>query len=430
MVLLTYGGDIVIIKKTENIFCFLKTEHFIYKFSQHQKGHKTLSKLSTTIKTVISDYAGNISGKSIQTLLANDPLAENMLKEKLAELNNKRIVFFALPAVILSIAFGIFTALNFKKNEITENIFALTGASLIIIACGICALIVNKKTKFPSPVFWAFFTAAMLLITAADFTATAFFVKYYLYLTIMTLFPLFDLKKSLFLICPYCIGAIILGIVFGGDIFLLIISAIFALAHIVISSLIYSAFACNFIGSRQLDNANERCRRINEQDVLTGLLNKKGLTEKLNEIVKNGTDKNIAAIFFGIDDFRQYNHIWGDKESDESLYKICNCVRIVAKPKTDIISRYGGDEFVIIVQNITEYDLIYFAEQIRKSVERMVLPFNQSRMVTVSVGVSSIIEGNIDDYSKLLTEAEDSLILAKKGGKNCVGYMGNVFKAN
>ena len=136
--------------------------------------------------------------------------------------------------------------------------------------------------------------------------------------------------------------------------------------------------------------------------------------------------KVSAWLFF---DFRRYNHIYTDTESDDCLNKICNCVRIIAKSKTDIISRYGGDKFIIIVQNITEYDLIYFAEQIRKSVETMALPFENDRKVTITVGVSQIVEEEFKDYSALIRDAENSLMLAKDGGKNCVGYMGNVFKA-
>ena len=100
----------------------------------------------------------------------------------------------------------------------------------------------------------------------------------------------------------------------------------------------------------------------------------------------------------------------------------------MAKPVTDIIARYGGDEFVLIVQNTKEYDLVSFAEQIRRNVERMALPDGNEGIMTVTVGVSSIAQGDFFDYSKLLQEAEENLTLAKNGGKNCVGYMGNVFK--
>ncbi len=335
-------------------------------------------------KSVISDYTKHLSGEKIREFEAEDPLSKSFLRQRLCEVNSKRTVLFAVSAAIISVIFSVLIIINISISTIRESVFSLIGLFLTATG-GLCCAVV---------------------------------------------FPLFETKRALLLIIPYLAVVLSLGAVFGASAEIYIISTALAFAYLIISSLVYSSFCCLFISDRQLNTANERCRQINEKDASTGLLNKKGLINRLNEIMNRGAEKNIAAVFFDIDDFRRYNHIYTDTESDECLYNVCNCVRIVAKSKTDIISRYGGDEFVIIVQNTTEYELIYFAEQIRKSVERMALPFEDGKIVTVSIGVSSIVEGELDDYSVMLKEAEDSLVLAKNGGRNCVGYMGNVFRAN
>lgn len=391
------------------------------------------------LRRVISDYGAHLSGAKIKEFEADDPLSGNLLRQRLCEVNSERIIFFAVPAIILSVIFAAVTVVSMKAESITQSVFALAGLLMITVGCGGCGVMVYREYKKRRPdlnkseklafVFWGAFSAAMLLLALSDFSVNIFTYRFYLYLIIMTVIPLLNLKKSLIIIGPFLAVLIILCYVFGADILVLALSAVFSFAYLIISSLVYSSFCCLFITDRQLNTANERCRQINEKDGLTGLLNKKGLISRLNDIMDSGTESNIAAIFFGIDDFRRYNRIYTDAESDECLYNICNCVRIVAKSKTDIISRYGGDEFVIIVQDTTEYDLIYFAEQIRKSVERMAIPFENEKHVTITVGVSSIADSNFSDYSKLLNEAEDSLSLAKSGGKNCVGYMGNVFRA-
>lgn len=398
-----------------------------------------MSKIINTLKAVVSDYAEHLNGSRIKEFEAEDPLSKSLLRHNLCEVNNRRIVFFIVPAIFLSVLYAIFTIAEMKTNTITESVLALAGLLLIIIGCGGSAVYSHRENSKRKPdlakseriifVFWVVFSVSMLLLTVSDYSVNIFSHRFYLYLIVMTVFPLFDVKKSVFLICPYLIITLVLGIIFGADIFTLILAVVFSLAYLIISSLVYSSFCCLFISDRQLNIANERVRQINEKDALTGLLNKKGLIRRLMDIIDRGADKNIAAIFFDIDEFRKYNRIFTDTESDECLYNICNCVRIIAKSKTDIISRYGGDEFVIIVQNTTEYDLIYFAEQIRESVETMALPFENGRCVTISVGVSSIAEGEFNDYSKLLKEAEDSLALAKNGGRNCVGYKGNVYRA-
>lgn len=392
------------------------------------------------LRSVISDYGAHLSGAKIKEFESEDPLSKNLLRQRLCEINSKRIVFFTVPAIIISVVLAIIAVVNINAHNITQSVFTLVGLLLIAVGCGFGGAMVyreyykrrNRLEKSERLIFtyWAVFSAAVFLLTVSDFSVNIFAYRFYLYLIIMTVIPLFDLKRSLFFICPYLVLTLSFGFIFGADILSLVLSAVFSFAYLIISSLVYSSFCCLFISDRQLNIANERCRQINEKDGLTGLLNKKGLIRRLNDIIDRGTKKNIAAIFFDIDDFRKYNHIYTDSESDECLYNICNCVRIVSKPKTDIISRYGGDEFVIIVQDTTEYDLIYFAEQIRKSVERMALPFENGKSVTISVGVSSIAEGDFNDYSKLLKEAEESLSIAKNGGRNCVGYMGNVFKAN
>lgn len=408
-------------------------------FHNKRKVTDKLSKIINTLKSVVYDYAKHLSGSRIKEFEAEDPLSKSLLRHNLCEVNNRRIVFFTAPAIILSVLFSIFILVGMKTDTIIGSVLELAGLLLIIVGCGGCAVYSYRENSRRKPdldksekiifLFWVIFSVSMLLLTVSDYSVNIFSHRFYLYLIVMTVFPLFDVKKSAILICPYLAIVLLLGVIFGADTFTLILAVVFSFAYLIISSLVYSSFCCLFISDRQLNIANERVRQINEKDVLTGLLNKKGLIRRLMDIIDRGTDGNIAAVFFDIDEFRKYNRIFTDNESDECLYNICNCIRIIAKSKTDIISRYGGDEFVIIVQNTTEYDLVYFAEQIRRSVETMALPFEEGKHVTISVGVSSIVEGEFNDYSKMLKEAEDSLALAKKGGRNCVGYMGNVFRA-
>lgn len=390
------------------------------------------------VKSVINDYGKHLTGSKIREFEEQDTLSKSLLRQHLCTANSRRIVVFSVPAVIISIAFAIMTIASMSVQAIRESVLSLAGLLALIVGCGSLAVLVyrefrKKKLNLEKLqrlifFFWLCFSLALMLISLADLSCNVYARRFYLFLTVMTVFPLFDLKQSLLVIAPYLAFSIILGAVFGADFLTLFLTAVFSLAYLLISSLVYTSYCCLFISDRKLNTANERCRQINEKDALTGVLNKKGLLHRLTDIIDRGADENIAAVFFGIDNFKEYNRNHTDSEGDECLYNICKCVQIVAKPVTDIIARYGGDEFVLIVQNTKEYDLVSFAEQIRKNVERMALPDGKGGIMTVTVGASSIAEGDFFDYSKLLKEAEDNLALAKKGGKNCVGYMGNVFK--
>lgn len=398
-----------------------------------------MTELLKIINSVISDYKLHMTGSKIKEFENEDPLSRKLLEQNLCAVNSKRVIFLSIPSALIAFIFTIITIVQMNASDLRESVLSLIGFLIILLGCGAAAAlsfleyshkkVSIKKLQFFTLLFWIIFSVGLLLLTAADFSIGVFSQRFYLYLIIMTVFPLYDLKRSLMIIAPFLVLIELLGIIFGASAVALVLAPVFSLAYLVISSLVYSSYCCLYMSDRQLNTANERCRQINEKDALTGLLNKKGLIKRLMDIIDHGVDKNIAAIFFDIDDFRRYNRIYTDKESDECLYKVCNCVRIIAKSKTDIISRFGGDEFVIIVQNITEYDLIYFAEQIRKSVETMALPFENDKKVSITVGVSAIIEEDFKDYSTLIRDAENSLLLAKNGGKNCVGYMGNVFKA-
>ena len=398
-----------------------------------------MAELLKIISSVISDYKLHLTGSKIKEFEAEDPLSKKLLEQNLCLVNSRRAVSLSLPLVLLSVIFAVVTAVQMDTAYLKSSILSLIGFLVLALGCSALAVLIYRESKYKKinakklqqlvMLFWIVFSVGMLLLIVADISLNAFSHRFYLYLIIMTVFPLIDIKKSLIIIVPFLAVIELLGIIFGATALVFVLSLVFSLAYLMISSLVYSSYCCLYISDRELNTANERCRQMNERDVLTDALNKKGLIKRLMDIVDRGVDKNIAAIFFDIDDFRRYNHLYTDKESDDCLYNICNCVRIIAKSKTDIISRYGGDEFVIIVQNTNEYDLVFFAEQIRKSVETMALPFEKGKKVTISVGVSAIIEEDIKDYTSLLRDAENNLVLAKNGGKNCVGYMGNVFKA-
>ena len=390
------------------------------------------------VKSVISDYGKHLSGSKIRELEEQDALSKSLLQQHLCTANSRRTVFFSVPAVIIAIVFSAVTIMSMSVNDIRESVLSLAGLLVIVVGCGSLAVLVYrefrrkklnlKKLKSLIIFFWLCFSLALMLISLAVLSFNVYTRRYYLFLTVMAVFPLLNLKQSLFIMVPYLVFSVTLGAIFGADFLTLFFTVAFSLAYLLISSLVYTSYCCLFISDRKLNTANERCRQINEKDSLTGVLNKKGLLHRLTDIIDRGADGNIAAVFFGVDNFKEYNRTHTDSEGDECLYNICKCVQIVAKPVTDIMARYSGDEFVLIVENTKEYDLVAFAEQIRKNVERMALPDGNDGIMTATVGVSSIADGDFFDYSRLLKEAEDNLALAKKSGKNCVGYMGNVFK--
>lgn len=380
-----------------------------------------------------------ICGKKIKEFQQEDPLSETILYQHLAQTNSKRVILSSIVSVLIGLVIIVYSFATMSELMLASRLIMIFCGLLLVAAPVVCYMPTMNQLKKRMPawkamerytiIFWAIIEAALFLMVISDFIAYKNSQSFYICIFIFMVIPVFDSKLSLLYGGAFFAAILVAALATGIDISLTLIYLVFIVVSTLISMLMYNSYCCLFISERQLNNANERCRQITEKDSLTGMLNKRGLSKRLIEILETGQFENIAAIFIDIDNFRRYNQIFTDQESDECLYNICNCIRIISKTKTDIISRFGGDEFVVVVENTTEYDLVAFAEQIRRSIETMALPFENERIMTITVGISSLKNNELTDYSVLLKEAEENLQVAKQAGRNCVGYGGRSFKS-
>jgi len=152
-------------------------------------------------------------------------------------------------------------------------------------------------------------------------------------------------------------------------------------------------------------------------DPLTGLNNKRQFLASLERELAQGKhgSRNSALILFDIDNFKSYNDTYGHPAGDALLQQIGMLVRRCAGP-LDIASRYGGEEFAIIVPDTTAEDAHKAAERIRQAIEQH--PF-EKRQCTISVGCVLTMRSN-SIPSVLLAETDKALYNSKRTGKNKV----------
>jgi diguanylate cyclase len=130
----------------------------------------------------------------------------------------------------------------------------------------------------------------------------------------------------------------------------------------------------------------------------------------------------IACAVLDVDDFNSYNDRYGN--GDEAL----RCVGRVLRESTradDVVSRYGGEEFVVLMGGNIE-DAIEVAERVRQGVEHESVTENGillGSVVTVSVGVAALTE-DVSSLEQLVEKADDELYRAKRAGKNRVAAAG------
>jgi len=156
------------------------------------------------------------------------------------------------------------------------------------------------------------------------------------------------------------------------------------------------------------------------KDPLTGVYNRSTLEENLNREVKLAQrySRKLSMIVLDIDDFKQFNDNFGHEIGDQVLKttvdRTISCIR-----GTDIIFRYGGEEFVILLSNTDLDGGAYLGERIRESVAQSSISHdNQSLNITISLGVAELKPDEMN--AKFFSRADKALYRAKNEGKNQV----------
>ncbi len=171
-----------------------------------------------------------------------------------------------------------------------------------------------------------------------------------------------------------------------------------------------------------LDRANKQLEVLSSIDPLTQLLNRRGLDNMLDAVWKKNVtdDAELSLLMLDIDCFKFYNDNYGHQKGDDCLVKVANVFRGVLDHSTDVIGRYGGEEFVIALPYTPILGARFKAQEIIKAllVERIehkysaVVPY-----VSVSIGVSSTSLG-AKHTGELIEQADLALYQAKANKRN------------
>ncbi len=192
---------------------------------------------------------------------------------------------------------------------------------------------------------------------------------------------------------------------------------LYSVIVLILSSI--NSFRDNYYKRVQFIN-NIELIRLSTTDPLTGVYNRVKLNEEFNRCIEYCKRYNtpISLIMVDFDNFKKINDTFGHITGDNVILDFVSIVRNNIRD-FDILARWGGEEFVILLPNTDiEYALI-IAERLRKKIEAYI--FKEVSKVTCSLGVAqSSCEDNIDS---LIQKADKMLYIAKSNGKNIVmGY--------
>jgi diguanylate cyclase (GGDEF)-like protein/hemerythrin-like metal-binding protein len=171
----------------------------------------------------------------------------------------------------------------------------------------------------------------------------------------------------------------------------------------------------------ELMNANKYLEEIALTDMLTGLPNRRHALIRLAKLWNdsNEAQSQLACLLLDADGFKQVNDTHGHDAGDEVLRQLARELKDSVRTD-DLVSRLGGDEFLVILPNTHLQGAKLVAENMRKNVSEMRVPVGTGQWVgSISVGVA-IRQSTMKNHEAIIKAADDGLYLAKSRGRNCV----------
>jgi diguanylate cyclase (GGDEF)-like protein len=175
--------------------------------------------------------------------------------------------------------------------------------------------------------------------------------------------------------------------------------------------------------TKELEIAKEKLTTMANKDPLTNLYNRRYFTDiasNIQELAKRNNEP-LSALMIDIDRFKNINDTYGHDIGDDVIVNIAN-ILLQHTRKSDIVVRFGGEEFVILLPNTNIDGAAKIAEKIRVNIENQTIKLDENSTIktTVSIGVSQCGDFNSLNIENLIKRTDVALYEAKRSGKNKV----------
>ena len=175
---------------------------------------------------------------------------------------------------------------------------------------------------------------------------------------------------------------------------------------------------------------NEEIKMLNTTDKLTNLPNRHCFDERI-EVEWHRTERNkenLSMLMIDVDCFKEYNDTYGHLQGDKALKYTGKIIKNSLTRKVDYVARWGGEEFIVLLSQVSYNGTLVIAERIRKNVERafVLTKSGDKTKITVSIG-AFLCKSPKHDLTKdqFITNADNALYQAKRTGKNKVIMLTN-----
>jgi diguanylate cyclase (GGDEF)-like protein len=170
---------------------------------------------------------------------------------------------------------------------------------------------------------------------------------------------------------------------------------------------------------KELESTNLRLKEYSFKDEVTGLYNRRFFTMRLDEELARYRRFNHPAsvVLLDLDGFKAVNDDLGHAVGDETLRDIAQILMKHSRG-INVVSRYGGDEFAVLLVETSRAGARLYADRIRQVIGEF--PFSHGKQLTASLGVASVPDDEAATAEDLFRAADEALYTAKRAGKNQV----------
>ncbi len=183
---------------------------------------------------------------------------------------------------------------------------------------------------------------------------------------------------------------------------------------------------------QKLAGANAILQQHAQHDHLTGLFNRRYMDECLSNAITNALDEQfpLSVCLADIDYFKHYNDTYGHQAGDACLRTVADALVAARRQPEDNVSRYGGEEFLVILPRTDSVEALAMAERMRESINALRIPLSASPTgyLTISIGVATLNECSMVTEERplhliasgVIHQADTALYTAKRRGRNGV----------
>jgi len=258
--------------------------------------------------------------------------------------------------------------------------------------------------------------AVLAASSGVSLISTVVLVTIFIYFMLgMRFYP--SLLAASVVLAVYVVAAFVAGIDRGE---LLVDSGVLVFANLIGARVGYNlerANRTNFLESRLLTEAASR-------DGLTGIHNRRAFDDRLDLLWPQATREQtpLALMLIDIDHFKPYNDYYGHQAGDECLRKVARCLMRCARRPLDVTTRYGGEEFAIVLYDAGREQVEEVARQLRQAIEALGIKHLASpsphERLTVSIGAACVTPSFGRSHFGFIQLADEALYAAKEQGRD------------